>query len=137
MSAAPEVPAENRKPRQRLFRDDPQLIGQRGKDDRDVVDALVIGNEDVGTAGLNPFEALDTDPNARRSQNQPRPRTRASMREMAASVEGARRNRCRAEQDGVDGNRGNQEENGPPPVIRRDAQTAKYKVGGSSGLLRL
>ena len=56
-----QVPAEHRKARQRCLRDDPQLVRQRREDHRRVVDALVIGHEDVGAARRDALEPLDRD----------------------------------------------------------------------------
>ena len=122
MAAAPQMPAEHRKPRQRLLGDDPQLIRQRREDHRRVVDALVVRDEDVGRARRDPLEPFDRDANAGGLQNQPRPRARAAVREVAAAIEQARHDRRRAEHDGVDGDGGNEKEDRPPPVIRRNAQ---------------
>src|SRR5438309_11259443 len=83
VAAAFEVPAEHRKPRERFLRDDPQLVRQRREDDGDVVDALVVRDEDVGPARLDAFESLDRDADAGRLQDQPRPRARAPVSEVA------------------------------------------------------
>ena len=45
-----QVPAEEREPAERLLGDDAQLKRQRPEQDRDVVDALVVADEDVGAA---------------------------------------------------------------------------------------
>ena len=90
------------KPGERLLRDDPQLIRQRREEHRRVVDALVIRHEHVGRAGRDALEAFNRDADAGRLQNQPRPRARAAMREVAAPIEQARDDRRRAEHDGVD-----------------------------------
>ena len=102
MLAAFQMPAEHRKFRQRLLRDDPQLVRQRREDDRRVVVALMVRDEDVVRAGLQTLETFDGDANAGRLQNQPRPRARTAVSEVAARVEQARDDRRRAEDDGVD-----------------------------------
>ena len=56
MSGAAKVPAEKRKPPERLLRDDAQLKRQRRENHRDVVDALVIRDEDVSLARLHALE---------------------------------------------------------------------------------
>ena len=87
VAAALQVPAEHGKPRERFLRDDPELIRQRREDHRRVVDALVVRHEDVRRAGREALEALDGDVDAGRLQNQPRPRARAAVREVAAPIE--------------------------------------------------
>ena len=59
VSRAPQVPAEEREVAERFLRDDSQLIRQRPEQDRNVVDALVIGDEDIRPARLEPLEPVD------------------------------------------------------------------------------
>src|SRR5688572_12689052 len=136
---APQVPAEKRKVPERLLGDDPELKRQRPEQDRDVVDALVIGDEDVGAIAREPLEAHDLDPDPRRRQNQPRPGPRAPVRKVAGLLEQARCERQRAEDDRVQRDGGDQIEDGPPPVIRRKSviQNAKCKMQTDSKLRRV
>ena len=121
------------KPRQRLLGDDPQLVRQRREDHRRVVDALVIRHEDVGRARRDALEPFDRDAHAGRLQNQPRPRARAAVREVAAPIEQAGHNRRGAEHDRVDGDGGDQKEDGPPPVERGNAQVRKDNLNHFPG----
>src|SRR5712691_8565044 len=115
VAATAEMPPEHRESRQRRLRDDPQLIRQRGEEDRRIVDALVIGDEHVRGARRNPFETLNANVDPGGLQNQPRPGARAAMREVAA-VDEARRDRRGTEHDRVDGDGWNEIEDRPPPV---------------------
>ena len=99
---AAQVPAEERKAAERVLGDDAQLERQRAEDHRDVVDALVIGDEHVGRARRQPLEALDLDAHAGRGQDQPRPPSRAPVREVPVPADQRRAERQRAEHDRVD-----------------------------------
>ena len=119
--AAPQMPPEHGKLRQRLLGDDPQLVRQRPEDDRRVVDALVVRHEHVVRARLDAVEPFDAHADAGGLQNQPRPRPRTPVREVAAPIEQAREDRRRAEHDGVDRDGRDENEHRPPPVVGRNA----------------
>ena len=116
MAGAHEVPTEKRKAAERFLRDDAQLKRQRGKDDRDVVNALMIGNENVGLTRRDAIEPLHRHVHTGRRENQPRPGTRAPMSGMTFPVDKRRQNRQRAEHDRVNRNGRNEEKDGSPPV---------------------
>ena len=129
---APQVPAEHRKPRQRLLGDDPQLVRQRREDHRRVVDALMIRDEHVGRAGRDRARALRPR-RARRSSpgSATTMRARTGARSSRADRTGSRRSTprrgrwCRCVIAGI------RIEDRPPPVIRRDAQNLElqWKLG--------
>src|SRR5206468_7462909 len=123
-----EVPAEYRKARERFLRDDPELKRQRAEDDRCVVMALVIGDEDVGGAGRHALEAFDGDADTGRFQDEARPRTRTRVRDASATIEHAREDRQRAEHDGVDADGGNEKKDGPPPMVGRDTHNLQWTI---------
>src|SRR5688572_27289857 len=64
------------------------------------------------------LETADLDANPRRLQNPPRPRARALVTDVAGAIEQGREHRNRAERDGVQTDRWNEVEDGPPPVER-------------------
>ena len=133
MAAALEMPAEHREPGQRFLRDDAQLVRQRAEHDRRVVVALMIRHEDVRGAGRQPRETFDRHFDTGRLENQPRPRTRAAVRKTSAMIDEARHDRSGAEHDGVDRDGRNQIEDGPPPVVRGDAQASRsFRAGAAA-----
>ena len=99
---------------------DPQLQRNRGEDNRDVVDALVIRREHVAAMRVELVEPAHRHAHAGRAQQQPGPRPRAPVTDVAARIDERRQDRDRAENDRVNGDRRNQEEDRPPPVIRRN-----------------
>src|SRR5215471_10560987 len=101
MSPAPQVPAENGKSRQRFLRDDPELKRQRPEQNRSVVDALMVRDENVGRARRDPFKPFDGHAHAGGSEDEKRPRTGARVREVTTVIPQARNDRGRAEDDGV------------------------------------
>ena len=105
---------------ERFLRDDAQLIRDRPEQAGDVVDALVIRDEHVGAARHEALEAGHRHLNARGRENQPRPRARAAVREVAAPIEEARGDRREAEHDRVDGDRRDQPEDCSEPVEGQD-----------------
>ena len=74
---------------ERFLRDDPQLERQRREQDRDVVDALVVGGEDVAARRIEALEPVDSHLHAGGLQDQPRPRARARVPKVAAPIERA------------------------------------------------
>ena len=82
---APQVPAEERKPAERLLGDDAQLQRKRGEHHRDVVDALVIRREHVAAIPVQLLEAADVDAHAGRLQDAARPTPARTVAEVAAS----------------------------------------------------
>src|SRR5438128_7343431 len=117
-----KMPAEKRKAAERLLRDDSNLVRQRPEHDRNVVNALMVGDEDVRAIRIQPFESRYLDVHAGRDEDEPRPRPRAPVRKASAALEETRRNRQRAKKHRVDGDGGNQIENRPPPVIGMNCQ---------------
>jgi len=71
VSGAPQVPPQERKTAQGLFRDDANLVRQRPEDDGNVVNALVIGDEDVRPIPLETFKSRDLHVDTGRDENQP------------------------------------------------------------------
>src|ERR1700733_8851211 len=117
MPAALQMPAKHGKLRQRLLRDDPQLIRERRENDRRVVDALMIRDEDVGRARDDALEALERHADAGGLENQPRPRAGAAVRKVTAPVEQARDDRDRTEDDRIDGDGGKEKHDGTAPGV--------------------
>ena len=89
MSRPPQMPSEERDSAERVLRDDPQLIGERAEEDRDVVDALMIRGEDVAARRIEALEAADPHPHPGRLQDQPRPCARAPVADVTATVDDA------------------------------------------------
>src|SRR5512139_2144731 len=118
------MPAEKGERRERGLGDDPELVGERSEDNRDVVDALVIRHEHVGLAPLEPPEALRVHLDARGCEDEPRPGTGAAMGEPAVALKEARHDRDRPEHDRVDGNGRDQPEDRAPPVEGGDSHGA-------------
>ena len=71
VSGAQQVPPHERNPAERFLCDDAELERQRGEDDRDIVDALVIGREDVAPGRIEALEPLDGHADAGGLQDQP------------------------------------------------------------------
>src|SRR5262245_32886950 len=95
----------------------------------------MIGDEDIGATRLQPLEAAHLHAHAGGGENQPRPRSRAPVREVALTIEQAGAERERAENDGVDGDRRNQPEDGPPPVKPDEsAEIHLAVVGGAAAI---
>src|SRR5687768_4263583 len=108
--AAAKVPAQERNSSERVLRDDPKLIRQRPEEHGDVVDALMVRDEHVGPAGREPLESFHRNMNPGGPEDQPRPRPRAPVREVASLLEEARPDRQRAEPDRVQSDGGRSEE---------------------------
>ena len=70
VTRAPQVPSQKRNVAQRGLRDDSELIRQGPEEDRDVVDALMIGHEHVRASRLESAQALDLHTYARCHQDE-------------------------------------------------------------------
>ena len=133
MTRPPQVPSQKRKMPQRLLRDDTELIRQRPEENWDVVDALVVRDEHIRTAGNQSIQPDHVNADTSRSQNQARPGLRAPVREVPALLEQARPDRQRAQHHRVHTDGRNQEEDGPPPVIRRNNDPCDLLANGGNG----
>ena len=120
VAGALQVPAEKRETAERVLGDDSKLTAgatRRGSGCRRCSDGSRRRHTRVRLESLEP---LDRDAHARRPQDQPRPRARAPMAEVATAIEERRNDRERPEHDRVDADGGNEKEDRPPPVIGRD-----------------
>src|SRR6266542_808181 len=88
----------------------------------------MIRDEDIRGSGYDSVEPFDRDADAGGFQNQPRPRARAAVCEIAAPVDQAGDKRGGAEADGINRDRGDEIENGPPPMKGGNAQFTRDNV---------
>ena len=86
VSRSLQVPSEKRKTPERGFGDDPKLQWQCREENRDVVDALMIGGEDVALGRIDQFKPGGVDANTGRLENQPRPAAGAAVTEISRAI---------------------------------------------------
>ena len=92
-----------------------------------------FGEEEVRLVTRQVVEAADVHGDAGGLQDQPGPRPRAAVREVALPVDQHRQQRQRAEDDGVQGDGGDQEEDRPPPVERGHCHQPCVRSAGRRG----
>src|SRR5689334_14969602 len=120
---AAQMPAKEGNAAERFLRDDAQLIRQRPEENRNVVDALMIRDEDVGLPRLEAAQSFSTYMDAGGDENETRPGPRAPVSPRAGAIEQRGQQRQRPEHDRVDRDRWDQEEDGAPPVERPHVPT--------------
>src|SRR5262245_38944769 len=89
----------------------------------------MVRDEDVRTIPLKTFEARHFHFDPRRDKNQTRPGAGTPVRETAAALEEAGRDRQRAEHDGVQADSGDQIKDRSPPMERRKSHARAARRG--------
>ena len=100
----------------------------RGKDDWEVVDALVVRGEHVTDVRTHAAGALEMNAHTCGLQNQPGPEPRARVRHAPAALHETRQDRHGPEDYRVDADGGDEKEDGAPPVERGERHSQIRRV---------